>query len=134
MDNKMKNCYTRRKKYDELTLASDFLFCKIMQKPDICKEALERILGKKLSQIICTNSQQTIDLTYDGRGIRLDVKAIDMEGVVYDIEMQCIDTKELPQRSRFYQSLIDQDLLEKGDDYEALSNTVIIFVCTFDLS
>lgn len=31
MDNTQNSCYTRRKPFEELTLADDFLFCKVMQ-------------------------------------------------------------------------------------------------------
>lgn len=32
-----------------------------------------------------------------------------------------------------YQSMIDQDLLDKGENYMKLRNTVVIFICKFDL-
>ena len=47
--------------------------------------------------------------------------------------MQCQDTKEVPERTRYYHPLIDQDLLEKGEVYDSIKNMVIIFVCLFDL-
>ncbi len=133
MDKIAPKCYTKIKRYEELTIANDFMFCKIFQKPELCKQALECILQKKLKEITCTNAQQVVDTTIDGKSIRLDIMAVDEKGVVYDIEMQCADTKELPQRSRFYRSMIDQDLLDKGQRYFELSNSIVIFVCPFDL-
>lgn len=133
MDTKEAAWYTYGKKYEELTLASDFLFCKIMQDPELCKEMLQRIMGMKLGKVEVINNQKPIDTTFDGKSIRLDIYAEDENGNIYDIEMQCADTKELPQRSRFYQSMIDQDLLDKGQSYMELRHTVVIFVCKFDL-
>lgn len=51
MDKNRSTRYTKRKwkAYEELTLADDFLFCKFMQNPKICKEVLERILGKEVT-------------------------------------------------------------------------------------
>ncbi len=52
---------------------------------------------------------------------------------VYSIEMQMADTRELPRRSRYYQGMIDLQLLEKGLTYRYLNDTYIIFICPFDL-
>lgn len=43
------------------------------------------------------------------------------------------DTKELPKRTRYYQSLIDLQLLDKGTEYKHLRKSFIIFICLFDL-
>ena len=51
--------------------------------------------------------QKSIDLDYDAKGVRLDVYVKDGNNTVYNIEMQAIDTKELPKRSRYYQSMTD---------------------------
>ena len=58
----------------------------------------------------------------------------DEEGRVYDIEMQCTNSprNNLAKRSRFYQSLIDGELLDKGKPYEELNPSYVIFICTFD--
>ena len=47
--------------------------------------------------------------------------------------MQTSDTKELPKRSRYYQDLIDLQLIEKGETYNHLKKSYIIFICPFDL-
>ena len=58
----------------------------------------------------------------------------DNEGRVYDIEMQCSNSprNDLAKRSRFYQSLIDGELLDKGKPYEELNPSYVIFICSFD--
>ena len=48
MDNLQNSCYTKRKPFEELTLADDFLFCKVMQDESLCKELLEIILHVKI--------------------------------------------------------------------------------------
>ena len=40
--------------------------------------------------------------------------------------------EELPKRSRYYQDLIDIELIDKGEDYSELKNSIVIFICTFD--
>ena len=41
------------------------------------------------------------------------------------------DMDELVKRARYYQGLIDIDNIEKGQNYSALHDTYIIFICTF---
>ena len=52
---------------------------------------------------------------------------------MYSVEMQRGRKKELPKRTRYYQSNIDLDLLSSGEkNYTKLNKTYIIFICTFD--
>ena len=51
---------------------------------------------------------------------------------VYNIEMQNGHHKNLPKRTRYYQGMIDLNLLDKGMDYTQLKQSFVIFVCTFD--
>ena len=39
---------------------------------------------------------------------------------------------QLPKRTRYYQAMLDTDMLQKGQDYDELSPTYIIFFCLFD--
>ena len=52
---------------------------------------------------------------------------------VFDIEMQTTVNKWLPKRARYYQSIIDVDMLNKGHDYKELRESYIIFICTEDM-
>jgi predicted transposase/invertase (TIGR01784 family) len=47
--------------------------------------------------------------------------------------MQMVDTKELPQRARYYQSICDGVALSKGDFYTRLKEQYIIFLCPIDV-
>ena len=65
------------------------------------------------------------------KGVRFDVVA--HEGrKLYDIEMQVTNHKDLPQRIRYYQGMLDKATLDSGKDYRGLKQTYIIFICTFD--
>ncbi len=63
----------------------------------------------------------------------LDVYVKDGRETVYDIEMQVSDTKELPKRGRYYQGMIDLQLVDAGQHYKKLNKSYIIFICPFDL-
>ena len=118
------------KEYDELQFTDDFLFCKVLENnEDLCKELLELILGKKIRKINYLAKQKVIDITSDGKGIRLDVYLEDDENTVFDIEMQTTTSKNLPKRTRYYQGMIDLNLIEKGADYKELKKSYIIFIC-----
>ena len=99
-----------------------------------CKFAIEKILQIKIADITYPDTEKTIDIRLDSKSIRLDVYVKDNTGRVFDIEMQCTNEKEngLAKRTRYYQAMIDMDVLEKGDDYSKLNPAYIIFICTFD--
>ena len=94
---------------------------------------LERILGIKISRIEYPKSQETIDISADAKSVRLDIYVEDGKETVYNIEMQTTENRNLPKRTRYYQGMIDLNILEKGDNYKDLKRSFVIFVCTFDL-
>ena len=87
----------------------------------------------KIESIEYPERQKVIDVDYDAKGVRLDVYVQDVKGTVYNIEMQALSTDNLPKRSRYYQGMIDLNLLEKGAHYSELNQSYVIFVCNFDL-
>lgn len=120
--------------WEEIGISNDFMFGKVMQQPELCKELLHRILPDlKIERIEYPEAQKGIKLDADAKSVRLDVYVKDGKGTVYDIEMQMADTKELPKRARYYQSLIDLQLIDKGQSYKKLKPSYIIFICPFDL-
>ncbi len=94
---------------------------------------METILGIKISDIKYPKTQKTIDIAANAKGVRLDVYMEDGENTVYNIEMQVSVNKNLPKRSRYYQGMIDLNILEKGEDYKNVRRSYVIFICTFDL-
>lgn len=77
--------------------------------------------------------QKSINVDMDAQSVRLDVYVKDDRETVYDIEMQVSDTKELPKRSRYYQGMIDLQLVDASQHYKKLNKSYIIFICPFDL-
>ena len=124
----------RIKTFDELTIRDNFLFQHVMRNEQLCTHLIEKIVGIKVHSLHYQAFEKTVNLRLDGKSIRLDVYVEDEEGRVYDIEMQCTNSprNDLAKRSRFYQSLIDGELLDKGKPYEELNPSYVIFICTFD--
>lgn len=123
----------RIKQYEELTFTDNFMFCKIMENnPDVCKKVLEIILGKRIKEISFVSKESTIDIKWNGKSVRLDVYVDDGKDTIYDVEMQARDNDNLSMRTRYYQSVLDLNQIEKGADYDELKNNMVIFICTFD--
>ena len=119
-------------KYQELQFKDDFLFCKILvDRPDIAKELVELILDIKIKKVVPQN-QKAIEMTAEGRGVRLDVYLDDEAGTVYDLEMQTTKKTDLPKRTRYYQGMIDLNLIGRGAKFSELKKTYIIFICMED--
>ena len=116
---------------NSITLKNNAMFNIVMRRPNLCKMCLERILNKSITTISYPDSEKAIDIDLDSKSIRLDIYCED-EDTSYNIELQNGVYDALPKRSRYYQSLIDVDLLDKGCEYTELKNGIIIFICTFD--
>lgn len=140
--NAMKKLYNERevvcleqlqKQYKELTFTDDFMFGKVLiNNPEICRRLLEVLLEIKIKKISFPERQKTIEILSDGKGIRLDVYVDDENGTIYNIEMQTKVKKELPKRSRYYQGMIDMNLIERGAKYKELKLSFVIFICLKD--
>ena len=125
------------KNFDELMYRDNFMFVKIMKDPELCREVLECLLQRPISELTEIQTEKEIECQVDGKPIRLDVFNKDNEGNIYDTEMQnlnkqTVGSHALPKRSRYYQSTIDNELLGKGDEYRNLPESNILFICTFD--
>jgi len=121
-----------RKSFDDLTIADDFMFCKVMQNEGICKEFLEMVLANKIGKIAYLSPQDSVATGIEAKSVRLDLLVKDEAGKSYDIEMQVSNEHNIPKRMRYYQAAIDIAFLDKGEHYKALNDSYIIFVCLFD--
>ena len=120
------------KKYEELDITDPFIFAKVMSEKELCKPLLENILNIKIRDIVYVDYEETIQMTAKSKGIRLDRYVEDDNNTVFNLEMQTTTYKELPKRSRYYQGIIDLNMIEKGESYDILKESYVIFICTFD--
>ena len=117
------------KPWEDLTITDDYMFKLVMKHPRICQRLIEKILNIKIKHIKYLETEKTLDNSYTGKGIRLDVY-VEGDNVIYDIEMQVqhYDDTEFAYRTRYYQSMIDNDVLPAGTKhYTELKNSFIIF-------
>lgn len=120
--------------WSQVGIGNAFVFGKIMtSRPDLLLELLQYVLPEmNIRSIKVTGREADIQLSIDSHGVRLDVSARDDSGRVIDVEMQLRDEKNIPRRMRYYSGAIDQTILEKGMNYNSLTDTVIVFITIFD--
>ena len=123
---------TPEEKWEKATIANNFIFYKVMRhNPDVCKELLEILLEMEIDHIEM-RGEETVEIDFGSKGIRLDVYAKNSTQA-FNLEMQAADSKELPERARYYQGSMDVDCLKSGEKYRELKDSYVIFICIQDL-
>ena len=124
-----------RAEWQRKTIKDDPIFGTVMTNPTLCAELLRRALPELTIQWVKdADPQHTIQATPTAKGIRIDVYTRHDQNRTYTVEMQMVNEHNLPFRMREYQELMDQEILNIGDDYDKLANypTYVIFFCNFD--
>ena len=121
----------------ELNLSDGFLFGEVMRDEETCRTVLEIILKRPISRIVYVDKEYPVEAAtnyHKYKGIRLDIYFRDEENTRYSVEMQTQNRYHLPKRSRHYQGMLDVQMLPAGEtDYHKLCDSILIFICTFDL-
>ena len=125
-------------RWENLTLANDFLFGKVMSDPELCAEMIKRILpDMDIGRVEFTQLQKAEKPSLDTRGVRFDVFAKFDNRKIFDCEVQTSNKKDLPRRTRAYHIVIglealESETLKKSGSYKELPDAFVIFICTFD--
>ena len=117
--------------WQSLTIADDFIFCKVFQDAELCRELLEILLDIKIDHVEYPESQKEFKSGIFSKGIRLDVFVQDSTRV-FDVEIQTAKQGNLALRTRYYHSAMDTSLLHSGQYYTELKESYVIFLCLFD--
>ena len=124
----------KRKAFSELNLIDDFMFDVATADLEICKYIVELCMNIKIREIHWKEGQKQVHNLPGKRGIRLDFYVVDMDGNVYNVEMQNQRDGNIPKRTRFYKALLDSPVLKSGEKgFDGLPPTYVIFICSFDL-
>lgn len=121
--------------WEDLAIRDNYLFQHMMRNKRLCKGLLEKILNIKIHDISYPETEKQIASSPLSKSVRLDVYVEDDAGTIYNVEMQTTGASqpaELAKRTRYYGAQIDMSCIGKGQDYEELPKTFIIFICTFD--
>ena len=120
-----------KKPVEKLTFADDGMFQAVLRDPKICSELVELLLGVRIRRVRYPELEKVIKPFYTTKGVRLDVYLKDRNKVI-DIELQSYTQRTLGKRTRYYQSMIDMDSLMKGEKYNKLKDSYILFICKYD--
>ena len=120
------------KEWEQLGITNDFIFCKIMQDKELLSELIHMILPEVEFDDLEITAQKSIEIGKDIHGVRFDIYVKSTKGTVFEIEMQVLNQGNLPRRLRFYGSMADSDMLDKGVVYSKLKDSYIIAICPFD--
>ena len=120
------------RQWESIGICNDFVFCKIMQDRELLAELIRLILPDLKFSSIDVQAQKSIEIGPDIHGIRFDIFVTIEDGSIVEIEMQVLDTGNLSKRLRFYGSLADTQMLEKGMVYSKLRDSFVIMICPFD--
>ena len=123
-----------KKELKDLDLLHRFLFAEAIEDPETMELILEVILGREIILNHLPQAEKEQRRFLWSKQVKLDVWAKDVDDVVYDTEVQKRNTKDLPKRSRLYNSLIDSNLLPPGTaSYKPLNDVYVIIITPFDL-
>jgi len=119
------------KKWEDLTIANEFLFAKTMLDESICSQLLESILKIKIAKINYYVGPKTGLFVEDPRCTRLDLYVRGEERIL-DIEIQLIHDKDTLDRRRNYLRPTNLSDIMNGKLREDSKEYYMIFICTFD--
>lgn len=97
-----------------------------------CVELLLRIILNKDLKVTEVHSQYNMK-NLQGRSARLDIFAVDSNGILFNCEVQRSDKGAVPKRARYHSSLIDTNVTDPGDKYEKLPESFVIFITENDV-
>ena len=120
-----------QEKWESLTFTDNFIFSRVMHDEHICRQVVELILGVRIGEIQYLSAQDEHKTDPDSMRIIMDVFLRD-ENRIINVEVQTGHKKELPKRSRYYQSVADVSTTSTGTKYRDLPENILIFICTFD--
>ena len=120
-----------QKKWEKLTFTDNFIFSHVMHDENICRQVVELILGVRIGKIHYLSAQDEHKTDPDSMRIIMDVFLRD-ENRIITVEMQTGHKRELPRRSRYYQSVADVSTTPTSSRYPNLPDNILIFICTFD--
>ncbi|MBE5956885.1 MAG: hypothetical protein E7253_10585 [Lachnospiraceae bacterium] len=122
-----------KQRINALTLMDDDFMTKCFDGDIESVELILRIILKRNDlRVVDVHVQQVIK-NLQGKSKILDIYAHDIEGKIYNIEIQNKKEGANPKRARYHSSLLDANLLEAGMEENNLTETYIIFITRTDM-
>lgn len=113
-------------------LDDDFL-TKCFDGHTACIELVLRIVLDKADLNVMEVRTQVFVENLLNRSVRLDVLATDDDGTRYNIEIQRADKGAGRRRARYNSGMMDANLLQKGESFDTLPETYVVFITEHDV-
>ncbi len=93
---------------------------------------LQIVLEKPDLKVLDVRTQVFVENLLN-RSVRLDILATDSTGAKFNVEVQRSDKGAGRKRARYNSSMMDANLLKKGEDFDQLPETWVIFITENDV-
>ena len=113
-------------------LDDDFMTKCFDGNPESIELVLQIVLDKQDLKVIDVRTQVFVENLLN-RSVRLDVLATDSTGKKYNIEVERADKGAGKKRARYNSSMLDANVLKKGEEFDKLPETFVIFITENDV-
>ena len=134
-------------KIAKFRLFDDDFMSKVFEDDIEATEFLLRTILQRDDLVIMESKGQVFVKNLRGRSVRLDIKAKDKDGKLYNVEVQRADKGAGAKRARYYSAILDANALLPGkrkkdndalpekeeQDFDALPETYVIFITENDV-
>ena len=102
--------------YEKLTIRDKFMFGKVTKNPVIAQKMADLLTPVEIGEVTGVEREKFLQHRSSSKYVKLDMYLEDENGRVVDTEMQNksqnrMVQEELPLRVRYYQGMIDQEIL-----------------------
>ncbi len=98
-----------------------------LEDKEACQYVLQKITGIEDLDVTFVKGQYRLQ-NLTSKDSVLDIYAEDAAGRRHNMEIQRENTVDHPHRTRYYGSMLDKSLLDKGDNYDEMSDIHVIYI------
>lgn len=120
-------------KIAQFRLFDDDFMSKVFEDDIEATEFLLKIILQRDDLEVTESKGQVSIKNLLGRSVRLDIKARDKTGKIYNIEVQRTDEGADEKRARYYSSILDSNTLLPRQNFKDLPETYVIFITEHDV-
>ncbi|MBP5793534.1 MAG: PD-(D/E)XK nuclease family transposase [Spirochaetaceae bacterium] len=122
-----------REKIARFRLFDDDFMTKVFEKDNKLTEFLLSIILQRTDLEVIESNTQVVQKSLSGRSVKLDIKAKDKTGKLYNIEIQRDDERAGEKRARYHSAILDTNTLTPNEDFDKLPETYVIFITEHDI-
>ena len=122
-----------REKIARFRLFDDDFMTKVFEDDIEGTQFLMNIILQRSDLEVTESKSQVYIKNLQGRSVKLDIKAKDKTGKLYNIEIQREDKGADEKRARYHSAILDTNTLLPRQDFKDLPETYVIFITEHDI-